>query len=257
MNYATQDGSKVGEDFFDKITEKIDEILVEIQEKAENIEEDQSVGDLLNEEFENLLKILVENENFDDSQCQIARTIFEARLKEERNDTTCSDLSKLSVKGWAAYEDCEGDRWINLKYGYAGLVNHLKSKLANTNILLNEVVSKIDYSGDRVEVLSVNSKSSKNSKFSAKYCLSTVPLGYLKANYKNLFKPSLPTEKVQAIEKLGFGLLQKFFILFDGQPFENDTQGFQVLWRNDRKLKLKASTNWNHVSKIKKEGKKT
>ena len=28
-------------------------------------------------------------------------------------------------------------------------------------------------------------------------------LGYLKANYKNLFEPSLPSEKAQAIEKLG------------------------------------------------------
>jgi len=28
-------------------------------------------------------------------------------------------------------------------------------------------------------------------------------LGYLKTNYKNLFEPSLPSEKAEAIEKLG------------------------------------------------------
>ena len=244
MNFATQDGSKVDEDFVGKITEKIADLFEEMQEKAGNIEEDQSVGDLLNEEFENFLKKLVEDENFDDSQCQIVRAIFEARLKEEKNDTACSDLRQLSAKGWVAFEDCGGDNMINLKYGYAGLVNHLKNKVAEGNILLNEVVSKIDYSGDQVQVFSVNSKTNKSSKFSAKYCISTVSLGYLKANYKNLFKPSLPEEKAQAIEKLGFGLLQKFFIVFDGQPFDNNTGGFQVLWRNDRNLKLKASTKW-------------
>ena len=53
----------------------------------------------------------------------------------------------------------------------------------------------------------------------------TVPLGVLKAG-TIAFDPPLPEEKQQAIERLGFGLLDKVVLKFD-QPFwpDNDVIG--------------------------------
>jgi hypothetical protein len=86
-----------------------------MQEKAGNLgDEDQSVGNLLNEEFEILLQALISEEGYDNSQAEVIRAIFEARLKEERNDTACADLNQLSAKGWVAFEDSAGDNMINL-----------------------------------------------------------------------------------------------------------------------------------------------
>ena len=66
--FLFQDGSKIDEEFFDKITEKISNLFEEMQEKAENLgDEDQSVGYLLNEEFENLLQTLISEEGYDNS----------------------------------------------------------------------------------------------------------------------------------------------------------------------------------------------
>jgi hypothetical protein len=113
--FLFQDGSKIDEEFFDKITEKISNLFEEMQEKAENLgDEDQSVGYLLNEEFENLLQTLISEEGYDNSQAEIIRAIFEARLKEEKNDTACGDLIQLSAKGWVAFKDSAGDNMINL-----------------------------------------------------------------------------------------------------------------------------------------------
>ncbi len=253
MRYATQDGSPVDEDFFDEITEKIGDLFGKLQEEATQLEEeDKSVGGLLQEAFETFLSVLTSEMDLDNGQVQLVRAIFEARLKEEKNDTACSDLNQLSAKGWNAFEESSGDNMIVLKYGYGALVDHLKSKLPEENILLNEVVSKIDYSSDNVIISTKNRKSGNESEFSAKYCICTVPLGYLKANHKDLFEPSLPSPKAKAIQKLGFGLVDKIFLVFDSQPFEDNAQGFQILWRNDLNLSLKSAKKWSIVSRINK-----
>ena len=99
-----------------------------MREKAESLEsEDQSVGSLLSAEFESLLQELIKEEGYDDSQAQTIRAIFEARLKEERNDTACSDLNQLSAKGWVAFQDCEGRNRLRIKMKFKLLLIYFLS----------------------------------------------------------------------------------------------------------------------------------
>ena len=52
----------------------------------------------------------------------------------------------------------------------------------------------------------------------AKHVICTLPLGVLKRSHDKIFHPPLPPLKVKAINGLGFGKVEKVFIVFD-QPF--------------------------------------
>lgn len=59
----------------------------------------------------------------------------------------------------------------------------------------------------------------------------TPSLGYLKKHHKRLIEPPLPLKQTNAIEKLGFGLINKVFIDFGEPWWEPGTKGFQLIWR--------------------------
>jgi monoamine oxidase len=63
--------------------------------------------------------------------------------------------------------------------------------------------------------------------YRAKYCIVTVPLGVLKRQLIT-FEPPLPDWKRQAIDALGFGLLNKIVLQFD-RPFWKDANVLAVL----------------------------
>lgn len=250
MYFATPNGNPVDEGFVDTITEKINELFDKLKEDSQNLESDRSVGSLLEEEFEGLLNQLIEESVITSDQKDLVRAIYEARLKEEKNDTACGDLNQLSALGWNAFEDSAGDNMINLKYGYGALVEHFRNKIGDDKIFLNEVVKKIEYpedSGEQVKITTENRSSGKQQVFYAEQCVCTIPLGYLKANYKSLFKPNLPEAKANAIEKLGFGLLDKIFLIFDGPAFDESAsvQGMQILWPQGTDIDLNAAKKYN------------
>lgn len=54
--------------------------------------------------------------------------------------------------------------------------------------------------------------------FEAQHVIVTVSLGVLKANYKSIFSPPLPPRKVNSIEALQFGTMNKIILEFK-KPF--------------------------------------
>ena len=72
-----------------------------------------------------------------------------------------------------------------------------------------------------------------------------MPLGYLKANYPSLFVPQLPAAKVKAIQTLGFGSVNKFFVVFDKEVLAKDVERLQLLWRDDLLFTLDSAAKCN------------
>jgi spermine oxidase len=177
----------------------------------------------------------------------LIRAIYDLRLKDEVTETASHNLNELSALGWNSFSDSGGDQQINLKIGYIGLVNAFKSVVGDNNIFLNEVVSQIQYptsnviTGNPVKITTVNTNTGVKTVHEADYVLTTFPLGYLKSHYKSLFSPSLPLAKANAIEKLGFGTVNKFWLVFDAAPLGLKGQGFSILWRNDLTFQLDSA----------------
>lgn len=92
--------------------------------------------------------------------------------------------------------------------GYGRLVDVLVEGL---DIRLGHVVDSIRHGAERVEV------ATSNGGFTGSHVIVTVPLGVLKAGAIE-FDPPLPQIKVEAIERIGMGRLEKILLRFD-EPF--------------------------------------
>ena len=126
-----------------------------------------------------------------------------------------ADPNELSLK-WFGSEGQFGGPDVILPGGYGELAQHLARGLT---IRLGTEVTRIAYdaAGARLET--------SQGVVTADRVIVTVPLGVLKAA-TIVFDPPLPEAKRRAIERLGFGLLDKVVLKFD-RPFwpESDVLG--------------------------------
>mgnify|MGYP000567731486 CR=1 FL=1 len=118
-----------------------------------------------------------------------------------------ADPAELALR-WFGHEGELDGPDVLLPGGYVQLVDHLARGLAVT---LDAEVSKIAYGDHGVRV-----ETSKGV-VEGDRVIVTVPLGVLKADVIT-FDPPLPEDKRRAIERLGFGLLDKVVLRFD-EPF--------------------------------------
>ena len=166
----------------------------------------------------------------------LVKSIFNAMQYEERYDNGCLDLNELNVDGYNEYVNFKGDVNTNLKYGYKKLIDYFVSRLPNKSLKSNEVVLNINWPKTSSLVTITTSKGI----YQAKQVLVTASLGYLKSNYNTLFNPDLPANKINSINKIGFGIVDKIFLIYDKPVFANfnQVQGLQILWRDDLKFSL-------------------
>jgi lysine-specific histone demethylase 1 len=127
-------------------------------------------------------------------------------------------LSHLSLKYWDQDDEFEfTGSHMTVRNGYSCLPIALSEGL---NIKLTSAVKKIDYGENgvrvhiqettpRVSLANATASSSACTVDNADAVLVTVPLGCLKETALNMFEPPLPDWKLNAIDRLGFGNLNK------------------------------------------------
>ncbi|CAE1295017.1 Lysine-specific histone demethylase 1 homolog 1,Lysine-specific histone demethylase 1 homolog 2,Possible lysine-specific histone demethylase 1,Protein FLOWERING LOCUS D,Lysine-specific histone demethylase 1 homolog 3,Lysine-specific histone demethylase 1A [Acanthosepion pharaonis] len=130
-------------------------------------------------------------------------------------------LSTLSLKHWDQDDGFEfSGSHLTVRNGYSCVPMALAEGL---DIKLNTAVRQIRYSATGVEVTTTNARNSSNPMtYKGDAVLCTLPLGVLKdcvlrSNGANTvqFSPSLPDWKTAAIQRLGFGNLNKVVLCFD------------------------------------------
>jgi monoamine oxidase len=154
-----------------------------------------------------------------------------------------SDISKLSIQHHGTYLGFGGEEVLFPK-GYNQLTDKLAERL---DIRLNHIVNEIDYSGKTV-LVKAKTDTEKELEFRSKYVLSTLPLGVLKdsvpdPNSKILdendgtvtFKPQLPENKIKSINKVGMGVMNKAWLVFDKVFWEEDKDIQYISIMNDGK----------------------
>lgn len=100
--------------------------------------------------------------------------------------------------------------------------------------MLKKEVLKIDYDLERSDANRIQIKCSDDSTFDCDHLICTLPLGVLKKYHLNLFEPSLPQRKVNSIENMGFGTVNKIYVEFV-QPFwDKNWEGISLLWQSDK-----------------------
>jgi len=179
-----------------------------------------AVYDTAEDELYEILNTMMNNGNANHS----FETVFNTVYPEKSNDRLwrfllstyvtfdTGDLDKLSSTLYNEGEEFGGIEKI-VSNGYDTIANYLSTGLS---IRLNERVSKVDYSGEKIK-LTHNGNISE-----ADFVLVSVPLGVLKSNSIE-FSPILPNNKRTAIDKIGMSCVNKFLLTWNSR-FWDDVQ---------------------------------
>lgn len=133
---------------------------------------------------------------------------------------SAAELKKTSAVDGARFEAGEDDL---VAQGMGTFVEKLGDGLP---VCLKAPVTEIDYSGNQVKV------SAGGRVFQGYHALVTVSVGVLKKK-KIAFKPELPKEKLEAIDRLQMGNMQKVIVSLNKDIFPNEPKNAWVLYEGD------------------------
>ncbi|ETN68247.1 amine oxidase [Necator americanus] len=128
---------------------------------------------------------------------------------------------RLSPRVLTEFNDrgTEGESFLTNKFGYKAILDHLRLPIADNMIHFNTTVTKIDHSQEKITLTTSNGEIPKK----YDYVIVTSSLGHLKKFHRQLFKPPLPRQKIEAIEKIGFGGSCKIFFRWEQPWWNNET----------------------------------
>ncbi|EME40122.1 hypothetical protein DOTSEDRAFT_102080, partial [Dothistroma septosporum NZE10] len=117
-----------------------------------------------------------------------------------------------------AIDDFDGDQ-VFLRDGYIAIVKEVARHLAETDIIKTEVaVKQIFWDENPIRIVT------SHGVYTANEVICSLPLGVLQHDQHaassqsadtSLFQPSLPDDKQESIRSLGFGTLDKVFLVYD------------------------------------------
>lgn len=202
---------------------------------------------------------------------QLRKAIFETLINRETCISGCHSMDEVSLKDFGSYTELPGGN-TTIPKGFNQVLNCLlaeiseraasKSKLGDKSnlmdgkqltILKSHRVCQIKWKGvssahKRVQVICEN-----GSTFECDHVVVTLPLGVLKKEADRLFEPNLPTYKLEAINSLGFGVVDKIFLEYS-LPLNNfidvNVDETIVLWDNENQPIGKWFKKIYSISKI-------
>lgn len=103
-------------------------------------------------------------------------------------------------------------------------------------MLLNKEVTKITYGTS--SLISTKVECSDGSQYFCDHLICTVSLGVLKNHHWSLFEPILPRHKIDSIESIGFGTVDKIYVEFTKPFWDADSEGISFLWKPEQLKEL-------------------
>ena len=132
--------------------------------------------------------------------------------------------SRLSVFGNNLDEENwnSGDDDFKFQETFFDLIDTQIASQVRDNILLNTIITKIDYSQSEIIITDSN-----NNIFNANKVIITVPVSVLKSGDIQ-FIPALPNEKTTAFSKIGMDAGMKVFLKFSNKFFDQNIIGGEI-----------------------------
>ncbi|KAG1661441.1 Peroxisomal N(1)-acetyl-spermine/spermidine oxidase [Nymphon striatum] len=209
----------------EKFQKGVQEVCQLISDLEADISDIYSKFNLLHTKYSNKScgSIFLENFNrhlakeTDPEEIQMKKAVFDWHLRYAIESNASDPMTTISALYYGKYEEFKGIPYTEIQDGYHNILKEIKRQILFSNFKLNCKVTKINWY-DSV----VNVETAECENYDADHVIVTVPLGVLKANHSELFHPNLPKEKINAIEQLGFGTVNKIYLKFDS-PFWKDS----------------------------------
>lgn len=149
-----------------------------------------------------------------------------------------NNLSEIPVPDSAGmYSDIPGGN-LKVPKGIIKMVNFLAEKLPENCVKLNSEVTKVSSTEQSVTVRCSNGKI-----YSAHHVIITVSLGVLKQCHSAMFDPPLPDSKVNAMNSLDFGKVNKIFLRWSTPFWRQGFGGIKLGW-SDKEMRSKNMPDW-------------
>lgn len=176
------------------------------------------------------------------------QSVFALVGKDMLIDVGASDLHRISLDSWQYYINM-GDS-LNVAGLMFQLVDKLLEDFPKDCLLLKREVSKIKWDGtfsvapsptahteaasdEKVRQYPVCIVCENGEEILADHIIVTISLGCLKAQASSLFIPSLPTKKMEVIDKLCFGNIAKIFLEYEEAFWENEVGTISLIYEDD------------------------
>ncbi|XP_072995521.1 polyamine oxidase 1 [Typha latifolia] len=143
----------------------------------------------------------------------LEEAVFAMHECQERTCTSADDLADLDLAAESEYRDFPGDQ-ITIAKGYSRIVEHLAAALPAGIIRLGQRLRRIEWLPDGGGPVRLHFVGGED--VAADHVILTVSLGVLKAGGIE-FYPALPAFKLDAIGRLGFGLVNKLFMEMEAE----------------------------------------
>lgn len=148
----------------------------------------------------------------------------------------CNSLNDVSLSQFGSYKELPG-RHLVIPRGFSAILDIVKEGIPEEKIKFNTPVHKIywgdvpqAHGGDQCPEDMVIVECENGDIFYADHVIVTVSLGVLKAACDRMFTPALPQKKMDAIHRLGFGIVNKVILVFDGSVLEKPTHRIHLAW---------------------------
>ena len=224
LKFYTPEGREVDDDLVQEVARVSDELRDECDEFSAGPKGDvdpfqDSVGKYLKSAFDKYLR------ESDLSDAKLKKRLFDWMLGDECMNCAVDSLDELSLTSYGNYDGHEDQNFIVCQ-GFGSIPDVLYHNLPAESVYFRHEVIKIDWMGSTQASSSplmenssiscpVTVTCSNGNKFTADHVIITVSLGVLKERARMLFCPPLPCKKLEAINKLGFGTVNKILLEFE------------------------------------------
>ena len=189
-------------------------------------EENDSVGAFIRRGFE---------EKFDKyagHDLKMRQMVLENRLLGEAVIAGAHSMNDISLSQFGSFEEIPAIHYI-IAPGFEAVIDVLRQNVPNEKIRLEHVVTQISWDStfnhnDGVYECCV--ECANGSKFYANHVVVTIPLGYLKKVAGRLFHPPLPEYKMDAINRVAFGVVNKVILEFESRVLPENISRLEMVW---------------------------
>jgi monoamine oxidase len=208
-----QDGRKINDD---QLIEESQHLFDKIEKKVKDFDEkeDQSISEWIEKALEEIKD--------DDARLRELVRLHWAFVEVHEGSDLCQLSSRSFQQGERNLEELD----LSLDQGFGSLIEQL-ARENDLTIEFNRHVTHLNIDDNQ----RVQLKTKDEREYLCRYVVHTIPLGCLK-RYSLMFDPPLPSWKLNAIDQMGFSLLNKVYLQFSSLSSafgEKDLQRIYVL----------------------------
>uniref|UniRef100_UPI00398EABA8 peroxisomal N(1)-acetyl-spermine/spermidine oxidase-like n=1 Tax=Pristiophorus japonicus TaxID=55135 RepID=UPI00398EABA8 len=207
-----------------------------IQSQEKGFTKAKSIGSAYLEE----IKKLITNWTGDSTNLRSQKLGFlNMMMKEDCVDMASNDLNGVSLQEYSEYDYIEGGN-LNSPRLFCKLISNLVEVIPREKLLLEKPVKQILWNGSFKSEdgthYPVRVVCEDGEHILADHIIVTASLGYLKAEAKAFFHPSLPEEKLHAIKNMGYGTTDKVYLEYEVPFWDQDIgpeQRIGLVWEDE------------------------